>query len=828
MPVAVARSRTLAMRGLLVSHCLLAARGLDCTRTGFSYSPDLKGSKRSEENSWGHCQQRCADTQDCHFFSYWPDRGCHIHGKDAEPKETEWKWDHAKSIVSGPSRCEGDEDLSAGVFILDDKVDTTVKPPKKEEDKNTHKKKETKEVEVPMTCPGKFNFDGAGILELLPTGWHDEKAGGSSQAVEVDKDGKQIIQMDGRAYFAETCTAGDYSNEHYQALNLLGKRMRYTTDISGAGCGCNAAMYLVSMRQNTDESECRDYYCDANNVCGVSCHEIDIQEGNMYAWHSTLHTQSDSDGYGKGYGGGDGWDGPRDFGASEYSPGGSCIDTAKPFQVAVSFPVDERGRLQAMVVVISQTGHDCELTLNLDEYQGMDELHGALEAGMTPVVSYWSAPDMLWMDGEGDDHQGPCKTDDVKACPDHVMFYDFVLEDMDPFQVPPPAVEPPAESAEEPAPEEAYRPQEEMQDEAAAPEPTPGPVLDGVAEVEVQPQEEQHPDDEPHEGLCSATRTEDCRYTQCCQDAGMQCFEKDEYWATCQIECVPGSIDRLDELTSARGDDHPASPWSCNPLGERAPGTADPRIVEEADENALGQEQEAEESEDDGPVAQKASKAEEARKAAKEAAKAKRAAEAKKAEKARLAAEEKARAADEEARKAEETRKAEEAETLAEEEEARRDAEAKRAEEKAKVVAKRDSQKDLDRMSDAGDEKMVQAMDADIDEVNSLLHEFDGEDEDRAIVMKWQALGASIWSSSAPGLGAGAALLSAAAAAALAGALATCRRAGRRRTSPRAYEGLDSSAQADLPGGLEEQEVAWRLNVQHHPLDPLLDNQPDV
>jgi hypothetical protein len=467
-----------------------------------------------------------------------------------------------------PAAAPPGPDLGAGVFILNDKVDSAGKPLKK-----------TKVAEMPtnITCPGKFKFEGAGTLELVPTGWHDEKAGGNSQAVEVDKDGKHIIKMDGRAYFAETCTAGNYNNEQYQALNLLGKTMRYTTDFSGAGCGCNAAMYLVSMRQNTRPSECYDYYCDANNVCGESCHEIDIQEGNIYSWHSTLHTKSDAGGFGKGYGGGDGWDGPRDFEGSEYGPQGSCIDTSKPFQVAVSFPVDEDRKLQAMVVVLSQTGHDCQLTMNLDEYEGMGELSGALEAGMTPVVSYWNSPDMLWMDGKGDDGKGPCAVDDVKACPAQVKFYDWVLEDIAPEEpekeVPAPAEEPEKESSQEPAPEEADRP-EEKTEEAPTPEP--------VQQDEAQPQEE-HPDDEAHEDPCSATRTEDCRNTQCCQDAGMQCFEKDEYWATCQISCEKGSIDRLDKLTSAQGYDHPASPWSCSPLGKRTPGKADPRIVDKAD-----------------------------------------------------------------------------------------------------------------------------------------------------------------------------------------------------------------------------------------------------
>merc|ERR1719335_961100 len=104
-------------------------------------------------------------------------------------------------------------------------------------------------------------------------------------------------------------------------MKLLGKRFSYTTDMSGAGCGCNAALYLTSLPQSSSASDCGDYYCDANNVCGESCAEIDIQEANQYAWHSTLHTSQDHSGVGKGYGGGGKfWSGPRDWTDEEYSP----------------------------------------------------------------------------------------------------------------------------------------------------------------------------------------------------------------------------------------------------------------------------------------------------------------------------------------------------------------------------------------------------------------------------------------------------------------------------------------------------------------------------
>eukprot|EP00972_Heterocapsa_arctica_P026813 3945574-Heterocapsa_arctica.AAC.1 len=84
---------------------------------------------------------------------------------------------------------------------------------------------------------------------MVPTGWAEKVLTNISVA-----QGVLVPFMGGRTYFANECTAGYYDNKQYLALKLLGKTLRYMTDISAAGCGCNAAIYLTAMAQNTKPS----------------------------------------------------------------------------------------------------------------------------------------------------------------------------------------------------------------------------------------------------------------------------------------------------------------------------------------------------------------------------------------------------------------------------------------------------------------------------------------------------------------------------------------------------------------------------------------------
>eukprot|EP00443_Scrippsiella_acuminata_P049495 CAMPEP_0115413694 /NCGR_PEP_ID=MMETSP0271-20121206/22204_1 /TAXON_ID=71861 /ORGANISM="Scrippsiella trochoidea, Strain CCMP3099" /LENGTH=1013 /DNA_ID=CAMNT_0002837985 /DNA_START=263 /DNA_END=3301 /DNA_ORIENTATION=+ len=519
----------------------------------------MAGQSRTIENNWEACQARCKyiEMLGCAYFSFWPDGGCHLQSKDATQTPADG-WG-ADQVVSGPGDCRsGTEE-----FPQQGGAETEPEMPQQESHDEPAPAPPPSPppppIEAPSVatttkalpppgpadkCPGGFHMPGYGPVAIVPTGWKAQPSSGLNVGNVYVKDNHIVVpHMDGRAYFADVCT-GTYNHSQYLGLNLLGKEMSFSIDLSHAGCGCNAAFYLTSMKQNTRASECYDFYCDANNVCGESCAEIDIMEANKHAFHSTLHTKFDHGGKGGGYGGGSGWNGPRDFTAEEYGPHARCIDTLKPFEITVSFPVNDQGYLQGMHVKLSQTGKSCPLVIRCDNYDGMEELSGALSHGMTPILSYWSAKDMLWMDGVGADHKGPCKRDDPSRCGTQVRMYDFALHTLEGAHVAPPPPAPSAPggggggggAASGAAPETTAKPWHAWPTETVTTTTVP----------------------------CSITRKEDCTYSKCCADPGMQCYEKHEYWAACEIDCSPGVDPR---------DPHGHhSPWTCKELGPRTPG----------------------------------------------------------------------------------------------------------------------------------------------------------------------------------------------------------------------------------------------------------------
>ena len=261
-----------------------------------------------------------------------------------------------------------------------------------------------------------------------------------------------------RAYLANvgaprlSGTACRYTQGMYAALPLLGKTLSFTANLSAAHCGCNAALYLVPMARSAKKGSCGgDYYCDANQVCGGRCAEIDLLEGNRHAFRATAHHASDGNGVGSGLGGSLV---AQLLSASDYGPGaGHTIDTTRPFRVEVYFGEggdDGAGWAEAQVSLhqrpaggtsgdgVSTMGSPVSFSFGSARY--LSSLTGELEQGLTPVFSYWSSADLQWLDSR------VCRNDEQAGCGEEVIFSDITLTDgrvgppMPPTPPPPPPV----------------------------------------------------------------------------------------------------------------------------------------------------------------------------------------------------------------------------------------------------------------------------------------------------------------------------------------------------------------------------------------------------
>lgn len=65
----------------------------------------LPDGTRSEEESPFACQQRCQTVEACRYFSWYPDKGCHLHEANAVHKKQSVRLSHMPT-VSGPRECD--------------------------------------------------------------------------------------------------------------------------------------------------------------------------------------------------------------------------------------------------------------------------------------------------------------------------------------------------------------------------------------------------------------------------------------------------------------------------------------------------------------------------------------------------------------------------------------------------------------------------------------------------------------------------------------------------------------------------------------------------
>ena len=259
------------------------------------------------------------------------------------------------------------------------------------------------------TCAGGFNVSRDGTTET----WKVVTATSSWERVVAIESAVQLGYND-RAYLVRECdtAGGDFSADLFATrLPMLDHAWSFTMDISTAGCGCNGALYAVAMPGVAADGTpapgtSRDFYCDANNVSGIWCTEMDLIEANTAAMAATPHVcdAPDANGFVPKCDGGGCSMGTR-LNATLFGPGAAfVIDTRFPFDVVTSYPVDASGRLAAVNTLVKQGAASFALphTPGSCGEHWTDALSAGIAGGMVPTFSLWgnsdSGSDMTWLD----------------------------------------------------------------------------------------------------------------------------------------------------------------------------------------------------------------------------------------------------------------------------------------------------------------------------------------------------------------------------------------------------------------------------------------------
>lgn len=231
----------------------------------------------------------------------------------------------------------------------------------------------------------------------------------------------------GRVYLSDSSSDKITLNSFYM-MPLLGKRFTFDLDLSDVGCNCNGALYLVSMPaynsgQQPAPGENGEYYCDANQVGGTYCPEMDILEANKFAMASTAHTcQYHAPHYYSSCDRGGCGQNVLNVDGGGFGPG-KRIDTNRPFTLSVSFVTGGNGRLSTVTNEFTQGGQSLKFDACNPDY-----LHwmGMSLPGIVMTMSLWGTGNggMSWLDGKSG-CQGGCNLPASK-----VTFSNFRLDNL--------------------------------------------------------------------------------------------------------------------------------------------------------------------------------------------------------------------------------------------------------------------------------------------------------------------------------------------------------------------------------------------------------------
>merc|ERR1740129_851039 len=104
----------------------------------------------------------------------------------------------------------------------------------------------------------------------------------------------------------------------------------------------------------------------------------------------------------------------------------------------------------------------------------------------------------------------------------------------------------------------------------SSPETTPAWATTELPETTLPPETTPLPE-QPPAPACQTGKYENCRESLCCADAGFVCYEKDQHYAQCHTNCVPG----IHETDAPEYQ----TPWSCKVLSGEAVTTSSPETT---------------------------------------------------------------------------------------------------------------------------------------------------------------------------------------------------------------------------------------------------------
>jgi len=211
-------------------------------------------------------------------------------------------------------------------------------------------------------------------------------AGVSSYGVNISGNALSELQQYEPAVYIMNESGGAF----YRLPSLLNRGIKFTVDLSSSTCSCNAALFMVELPDN-------DTHCDAQgNDPTTRCFEMDLIEANTRGFQGTLHCVDGSQDCKAGCGG--------NFRSDKgYGPGGANIDTQKPYEVYVTFT--GTSQLESINFRLTQSGKN-GIIFTIDRTtckfwtSQLTVMSNSIKSGrMVFIISYWSSPNMGWLDG---------------------------------------------------------------------------------------------------------------------------------------------------------------------------------------------------------------------------------------------------------------------------------------------------------------------------------------------------------------------------------------------------------------------------------------------